>query len=154
MFSDEQLVKKAAAIRDEQDRWNDVFATKLIEVLDKIDSVRSEVRADLDSSARANLENKKLMADALAASSEAERALKQNAEGLSHLKALYFTLIKAIRRSCVLLCAASLCATLTGIEYIRFAHLSPIMFVVPLISTIPLIVSITLLREVKRATGD
>jgi hypothetical protein len=33
---------------DQQDVWNDVFSTKLIEVLDKIDGVRSSVRASLD----------------------------------------------------------------------------------------------------------
>jgi hypothetical protein len=45
-YKDDELVKRASGLRDEQDRWNDLFATKLIEVLDKIDLIRSEVRAD------------------------------------------------------------------------------------------------------------
>jgi len=49
MYTDEELTKRASGIREEQDRWNDLFATKLIEVLDKIDGIRGEVRADLTS---------------------------------------------------------------------------------------------------------
>lgn len=45
-YKDAELVKRASGLRDEQDRWNDLFATKLIEVLDKIDAVRAEVKAD------------------------------------------------------------------------------------------------------------
>lgn len=33
---------------DKQDVWNDVFSTKLIEVLDKIDGIRTSVRTSLD----------------------------------------------------------------------------------------------------------
>jgi len=42
--SDPELVEKTLSRLAEQDKWNDVFSTKLIEVLDKIDQVKSEIR--------------------------------------------------------------------------------------------------------------
>lgn len=44
---DPELVKKTLARLSEQDTWNDVFSTKLIELLDKIDKVKSEIRERL-----------------------------------------------------------------------------------------------------------
>jgi len=51
MSADARLVESTKALREEQDRWNDLFATKLIEVLDKIDAVRSQVTAGQASAA-------------------------------------------------------------------------------------------------------
>jgi hypothetical protein len=41
---DAEVVKKTLARIDEQDRWNDVFSTKLIELLDNIDGLKKEIR--------------------------------------------------------------------------------------------------------------
>jgi len=41
---DSAFVKLALERVDEQDKWNDVFSTKLIELLDNIDTVKSELR--------------------------------------------------------------------------------------------------------------
>lgn len=45
--NDPELVEKTLARLGEQDMWNDVFSTKLIELLDKIDEVKSEIRERL-----------------------------------------------------------------------------------------------------------
>jgi len=45
--NDPELVEKTLARLDEQDTWNDVFSTKLIELLDKIDQIKSEIRQRL-----------------------------------------------------------------------------------------------------------
>lgn len=45
--NDPELVEKTLARLGEQDTWNDVFSTKLIELLDKIDKVKSDIRARL-----------------------------------------------------------------------------------------------------------
>jgi membrane protein involved in colicin uptake len=45
--NDPELVEKTLARLNEQDTWNDVFSTKLIELLDKIDQIKSEIRARL-----------------------------------------------------------------------------------------------------------
>jgi hypothetical protein len=45
--SDPELVEKTLTRLNEQDRWNDVFSTKLIELLDKIDLIKSEIRDSL-----------------------------------------------------------------------------------------------------------
>ncbi len=45
--SDPELVEKTLARLNEQDTWNDVFSTKLIELLDKIDQIKSEIRQRL-----------------------------------------------------------------------------------------------------------
>jgi hypothetical protein len=45
--SDPELVEKTLTRLNEQDTWNDVFSTKLIELLDKIDQVKSEIRQRL-----------------------------------------------------------------------------------------------------------
>jgi prophage DNA circulation protein len=42
--NDPELVEKTLARIAEQDTWNDVFSTKLIELLDNVDQVKSEVR--------------------------------------------------------------------------------------------------------------
>jgi isoleucyl-tRNA synthetase len=42
--SDPDLVEKTLARLNEQDKWNDVFSTKLIELLDNIDKIKSETR--------------------------------------------------------------------------------------------------------------
>ena len=44
-----ELVEKTLARLNEQDNWNDVFSTKLIELLDKIDQVKGEIRERLRS---------------------------------------------------------------------------------------------------------
>lgn len=41
---DTELVKKTLTRIDEQDKWNDVFSTKLIELLDNIDGLKKEIR--------------------------------------------------------------------------------------------------------------
>jgi hypothetical protein len=41
---DAEVVKKTLARIDEQDKWNDVFSTKLIELLDNIDGLKKEIR--------------------------------------------------------------------------------------------------------------
>jgi hypothetical protein len=43
--NDPELVRKTLARIEEQDRWNDVFSTKLIELLDTNDLLKSTVRA-------------------------------------------------------------------------------------------------------------
>ena len=42
--NDPELVEKTLARIAEQDTWNDVFSTKLIELLDNIDGLKSELR--------------------------------------------------------------------------------------------------------------
>jgi hypothetical protein len=49
---DAELVKKTLTRMDEQDKWNDVFSTKLIELLDNIDILKKEIRG---ASSRSNL---------------------------------------------------------------------------------------------------
>lgn len=41
---DAEVVAKTIARIDEQDKWNDVFSTKLIELLDNIDGLKKEIR--------------------------------------------------------------------------------------------------------------
>ena len=43
--NDPELVEKTLARLTEQDTWNDVFSTKLIELLDKIDQVTMAANA-------------------------------------------------------------------------------------------------------------
>jgi hypothetical protein len=45
--NDPELVQKTVDRINEQDKWNDVFSTKLIELLDKIDQIKSESRERL-----------------------------------------------------------------------------------------------------------
>jgi len=45
--NDPELVEKTLTRLDEQDLWNDVFSTKLIEVLDTLDGIKSESRSAL-----------------------------------------------------------------------------------------------------------
>jgi DNA repair ATPase RecN len=45
--ADPQLIEVVQTRLDEQDRWNDVFSTKLIELLDKNDAIRSEIKKRL-----------------------------------------------------------------------------------------------------------
>jgi hypothetical protein len=45
--NDPELVRLFGQHVKEQEGWNDLFSTKLIEVLDKIDELRSEARATL-----------------------------------------------------------------------------------------------------------
>lgn len=45
--NDPELVEKTLGRLNEQDKWNDVFSTKLIELLDKIDEVKAEIRESL-----------------------------------------------------------------------------------------------------------
>jgi multidrug efflux pump subunit AcrA (membrane-fusion protein) len=45
--NDPELVEKTLARLNEQDTWNDVFSTKLIELLDKIDRIKGEIRERL-----------------------------------------------------------------------------------------------------------
>ena len=42
--SDPELVEKTLSRLAEQDTWNDVFSTKLIELLDKLDQIKHEIR--------------------------------------------------------------------------------------------------------------
>jgi hypothetical protein len=60
LYSDQELVAKAAGLRDEQDKWNDLFATKLIELLDKIDAIRSQVKDELNDASLQRLTVKEL----------------------------------------------------------------------------------------------
>jgi hypothetical protein len=45
--NDPKLVEMTLSRLNEQDKWNDVFSTKLIELLDKIDQIKSEIRQRL-----------------------------------------------------------------------------------------------------------
>lgn len=45
--SDPELVEKTLSRLTEQDQWNDVFSTKLIEILDKVDQLKAEIRQRL-----------------------------------------------------------------------------------------------------------
>lgn len=45
--SDPELIEKTLARIEEQDTWNDVFSTKLIEVLDNIDRLKAELRQQM-----------------------------------------------------------------------------------------------------------
>jgi hypothetical protein len=45
--NDPELVEKTLARIAKQDTWNDVFSTKLIELLDNIDLLKSEIRAKM-----------------------------------------------------------------------------------------------------------
>jgi len=45
----------------EQDKWNDVFSTKLIELLDKNDAIRAEIRKRLDQIAAASRAQQELI---------------------------------------------------------------------------------------------
>lgn len=45
--NDPELVEKTLARLNEQDTWNDVFSTKLIELLDKVDQIKREARERL-----------------------------------------------------------------------------------------------------------
>ena len=45
--NDPEVVEKTLTRLNEQDTWNDVFSTKLIEVLDSIDTFRAETRSSL-----------------------------------------------------------------------------------------------------------
>lgn len=45
--NDPELIEKTLARLSEQDTWNDVFSTKLIELLDKIDLIKKEIRERL-----------------------------------------------------------------------------------------------------------
>ena len=76
MYTDEQLAARAAGLREEQDRWNDVFATNLIDVLDKIDDIRQESRAELASAKQARLSEQRLI-DATQRAAELENRLSE-----------------------------------------------------------------------------
>jgi hypothetical protein len=52
--NDPELIEKTLARIDEQDKWNDVFSTKLIELLDNMDLVKSELRERMRSVEAAN----------------------------------------------------------------------------------------------------
>ena len=45
--NDPELVEKTLARLNEQNKWNDVFSTKLIDLLDNIDKIKSEARESL-----------------------------------------------------------------------------------------------------------
>jgi len=45
--NDPELVERTLARLNEQDTWNDVFSTKLIELLDKLDQIKGEIRQRL-----------------------------------------------------------------------------------------------------------
>jgi hypothetical protein len=47
--NDPALVEKTLTRLEEQDTWNDVFSTKLIELLDNVDAIKIETRAKLRS---------------------------------------------------------------------------------------------------------
>jgi hypothetical protein len=47
--NDPELVEKTLLRLEEQDHWNDVFSTKLIELLDSHDQMKREARDSLDS---------------------------------------------------------------------------------------------------------
>jgi hypothetical protein len=61
VYTDEQLVAKAAGLRDEQDKWNDLFATKLIELLDKIDDIRSGIKTELSDAQKERLTSHEIL---------------------------------------------------------------------------------------------
>ncbi|MGB7768033.1 MAG: hypothetical protein WBN22_04165 [Verrucomicrobiia bacterium] len=56
--SDPELVEKTLARIAEQDIWNDVFSTKLIDVLDNVDGLKSELRKRMRSVEQSGIEAK------------------------------------------------------------------------------------------------
>lgn len=80
--NDPELVEKTLVRINEQDTWNDVFSTKLIELLDNIDLLKREVREKMRSvesatgTAMSSLERAEIgNKQAAAASLEAQRLL-------------------------------------------------------------------------------
>jgi hypothetical protein len=71
--NDPVLVEKTLTRLEEQDTWNDVFSTKLIELLDNVDAIKIETRAKLRS------------LEELAAQSQSELASAQSATRLARL---------------------------------------------------------------------
>ncbi len=82
--NDPELVEKTLARLDEQDRWNDVFSTKLIEILDRNDALKSELRqklskaaADLNAAKDTLIQAKELTVEAQQRAVAAEGALNE-----------------------------------------------------------------------------
>jgi exonuclease VII small subunit len=59
--ADPQVISLVNDRLTEQDKWNDVFSTKLIELLDKNDVIRSEIRKRLDQIAAASRAQQELI---------------------------------------------------------------------------------------------
>lgn len=81
--NDPELVEKTLSRLEQQDQWNDVFSTVLLEMLDGSDSLKTEIRCSLR-----NVESRLLRAEAV---TQAESVLKEKATafgvGLEKLEA-------------------------------------------------------------------
>lgn len=71
--NDPALVEKTLTRLEEQDTWNDVFSTKLIELLDNVDAIKTETRAKLRS------------LEEIATQAQSELASSKNATRLARL---------------------------------------------------------------------
>lgn len=79
--NDPELIEKTLTRIDEQDKWNDVFSTKLIELLDNIDLLKAEIRQRMRTAESATQ-------TALASLEGAERAHQAAAESTLEAKRL------------------------------------------------------------------
>ena len=87
--SDPELVDKTLARLAEQDTWNDVFSTKLIEILDNIDRLKAETHQSSRTNEqrgadakRSFVESATLLKDALQVEEKAIAALREAREHL------------------------------------------------------------------------
>jgi predicted nucleotide-binding protein (sugar kinase/HSP70/actin superfamily) len=64
--NDPELVEKTLARLSEQDTWNDVFSTKLIDLLDNIDRIKAEVRQSSRTAEQLGADAKKSFDDSAA----------------------------------------------------------------------------------------
>ena len=113
--NDPALVEKTLARINEQDRWNDLFSTKLIELLDNGDLMKSEIRERMrtiesvtQTANQSILEAKGLLNQAIGQLATA-RALETDAER-KHLNAVL--LCRAVVRNSAFAVAASWIATI------------------------------------------
>jgi hypothetical protein len=93
--NDPQLVRTTLARLGEQDRWNDVFSTKLIELLDKHDNLRSEYRqmlskatSDLEAAKSDGTKAKELLDSAIIRYNDAEKRFLEAAQNSFQAKDL------------------------------------------------------------------
>lgn len=76
--NDPELVEKTLARIDEQDQWNDLFSTKLIELLDGLDGFKADARKRMlrieEINEAAETRNREAVQEYIAASKSAVRA--------------------------------------------------------------------------------
>jgi hypothetical protein len=99
--ADPQVISLVNERLSEQDKWNDVFSTKLIELLDNNDAIRSEIRRRLDQITAASRSQQDLIRAA-----EEHRALNVDYQKTSAM--LSAAQEKFVRAETILLDAAEL----------------------------------------------